>query len=122
MIHVEKLFHWDDLLTLEILDRIPSDSIFAMGTFLDSRDEIPLCYPISNKEVKWIAYKGQKYQFTGISDWSIFCENPHYEATEYEHLYLGFKNLKNRGDRIRDFCVISALIPSTLEVYERYRF
>src|SRR5689334_6013146 len=52
-------------LSLELLDSFPCDEVFARGTFMDSLDDIPLCSPISNKPVYWVAVKGMRHKLNG---------------------------------------------------------
>jgi hypothetical protein len=106
------------VLTTEALDLMPPDKIFMRGSFIDSKepgdDKIALCFPISNKMVRWVAVRGD------ISDWCIFCENPHYQGTEWE--FRSFEDVKNRGDKIIMDINIKKLVPCTDEAFKRYRY
>lgn len=106
------------ILTTEILDFLSPEEIFKKGTFLDTKEvgenNIALCCPISNKIVRWVAVRGY------ISDWCIFCENPHYQGTEWE--FCSFEDIKNRGDKLCSENSIKKLVPCTDEAFNRYRY
>lgn len=109
------------MLTIEILDFLPLGAIIRSGTFIDSKEEgdgnIALCFPISNRSVKWVAVKGEHPRH---SDWCIYAENPHYQGTGAE--FLSFGDVKRRGDKLTIEHNIKKLVPCTDEVFERYRF
>jgi hypothetical protein len=124
-------------LSIELLDSYPCDEIFARGTFMDSLDDIPLCCPISNKLVHWVAVKGMRHKLNGHSDWCIYASNPHYTFEDLVqikafHILQGLEPddfelhwtdtmVKNIGDKISLEKNIKKLVPCTERAYERYR-
>lgn len=131
---MNKLVKKDEILTLDLLNSFECDSIFASGTFMDSYDDIPLCCPISNKEVKWIALKGMRQKNNGISDWCIYASNPHYSlldfidlqifhgAKEIPDLFWSDEVIKKVGDKISFENNIRKLVPCDDDVFKLYRY
>lgn len=104
------------MLNLETLDSLPAGEIFQTGTFVDNYEEgdgnIALCFPVSNKIVRWVAVKGD---FEKHSDWCIYCENPH------EYAFRSIHDIKRRGDKIYGAKNIKKLVQCTDEAFDRYR-
>lgn len=109
----------EGLLTIEMLDNYPCDLIFRWGDFIDSRYDIPIWFPPTNRLVLWAAVKGKRQEKDGISDWCIYTSNPEYEGSALA--FRDFGDVKYRGHKIHEAHYIRKLVPCTHEVMTRYR-
>ena len=91
------------MLTLEMLNSMPENTIFATGVLLDNEDG--LFMNGSNKELRWIAVRGI------INDWSIYCSTSD-KSIEY---------IERVGDKVNDERNIRKCVECSDGAFTRYR-
>jgi len=117
-----------DELTMEKLEMLANDYIFAFGKLHDYPDHISIAN--TGKELHWVAKKG------GIDDWSIYVQYAYWDEREgikdeamkndiemqmLAYLKNPYLTVELFGNKLMGNYAIRKLVPSTDEVYERYR-
>ena len=92
------------MLTLEMLNSMPENTIFATGILLDNEDGLFMTG--SNKELRWIAVRGI------VNDWAVYCHTAE-KSIEY---------IERVGDKVNDERNIKRCVPCSDEAFARYRF
>ena len=93
------------MLTVEQLEAMPPDTVFATGVILDGPTGVNMTD--SRKHLRWVAVRGQ-----GIPDWAIYC---HWDFHDAEWV-------KRRGDKVGMEHHIRLLVPCTDEAFKKYRY
>jgi len=119
------------LLTLEMLDKIKPNAIFAYGLGLIIHPWFNDATLVSeggslesdgrNTMVSWVAIRGT------INDWAIYhsmdaniCKTDYFNSQE--HLDTPKTIIARYGAKLRDLRKIQEFVPCTQEVLERYRY
>lgn len=92
------------MLTIEKFNEIPAGEVFARGTVSDNESGINMIN--SNKLLRWIAKKGDGY------DWAIYC---HWDFHSEEYI-------AESGNKVGSEKNIRHLIPCSDEVFKLYRY
>lgn len=93
-----------DILTTDILDRLPKHEIFATGIIADNEHGINKLG--SGKMLRWVAVTGE------IGDWAIYC---HYDNFSPNHI-------KNLGDKVFSPVSIRRVVKCDDAAFARYRY
>lgn len=121
-----------DQLTVDALEKIAPDTIFAKGTgFVRHPWFSKSCYekkqgaykfvsPTGMTKVKWVAVRG------GIADWAIYHSlDANLEQSDYldgnVHLNASFEQIYREGAKLHDRDIIQELVPCTKEALNCYR-
>lgn len=96
-------------LTLEDLNKMRPDTIFAKGITIDCPSGVNMAN--TNKKIKWVAIRGT------INDWAIYIvyiNNPYSPQPTFEAV-------AQYGDKIHNRKIIKQLVPCTDEALKMYR-
>lgn len=92
------------MLTLQMLEAMPSGTIFAQGKIVDSPKGINM--DNTGQLLSWVAKKG------GGDDWAIYC---HFADHSIDYIV-------HHGNKVTSKQNILTLVPCNEEALERYRY
>lgn len=94
----------EKLLTVEVLDFLEPNLVFATGITVDSEKGINM--DNSGKQLRWVAVRGV------IHDWTMYCHFAQHSA----------QFISEYGHKVYDKTAIRKLLPCTDEAFKFYRF
>lgn len=92
------------MLTIEQLEAMPEDTIFATGTANDDPDGLFMAN--TNRSLRWVAVRG------GIADWAVYCHFADRDAAW----------IARHGDKVRMEHHIRQCVPCTDAAFAQYRY
>lgn len=95
--------------TPELFEKIPNNSFFAKGFFVD--DESGVNIAGTGNIVKWVAVKGD------VEDWAIYFQNPFMGSFVQD-----FREIAEHGEKMYYIGDILSLMSITAEMMDLYRF